>query len=301
MALLIEFDKAGAEWVVVAYASGDGRMIEVIEQGKSPHVITGALISGAPEDLIQQEDDLLGHMTDPEILAAERSKQIPALLEGDYFLPRSMTIRQAGKKSNHGLNYGMKYRRFALENEIEETDARKIVESYTKKAYLNIPKWWESIQRQLHKDRTLVNCFGRKRTFMDAWGVALFEQAYAFIPQSTVVDITFRAIRSFWDNRTQLRDWEMLAQVHDSILFQYHGSDWLDMAETARWLALAEDCLNPRMEYGGREFQIGTTAKIGYHWDESMQPWHIEQDVTATHRNLLASLERLHGREKKAG
>ena len=35
MNLLIELDKAGAEWVIVAYISGDGAMIQVVESGKS--------------------------------------------------------------------------------------------------------------------------------------------------------------------------------------------------------------------------------------------------------------------------
>ena len=32
--MLLEFDLAGAEWVVVAYLSGDERMIDVVESGK---------------------------------------------------------------------------------------------------------------------------------------------------------------------------------------------------------------------------------------------------------------------------
>ena len=64
--MLAEFDLAGAERVVVAYLADDANMISVVESGKSPHVATGALISGAPKELIEREDKLLKHMTDPD-------------------------------------------------------------------------------------------------------------------------------------------------------------------------------------------------------------------------------------------
>ncbi len=46
--ILCEFDKAGAEWVVVAYEAGDQKMIDVVNSSESPHAITGQYISNAP-------------------------------------------------------------------------------------------------------------------------------------------------------------------------------------------------------------------------------------------------------------
>ena len=95
--ILMEFDKSGAEWVVVAYASGDGQMIDVVKGDESPHSKTGMLISGAPIELVEMENKLVEHHTDPDTIRTIRSESLAALLEGDYFLPRSMSIRQAGK------------------------------------------------------------------------------------------------------------------------------------------------------------------------------------------------------------
>ena len=53
--VLIELDKAGAEWVVVAYLAGDARMIEICESGRSPHPITGSYITGIPVELIEKK------------------------------------------------------------------------------------------------------------------------------------------------------------------------------------------------------------------------------------------------------
>jgi hypothetical protein len=121
--MFLEFDLANAEWVVTAYLAGDENMIEIIQSGRSPHIATGALISGAPEEFVLEEHKLLGMQSDPDtIRSIRKGLKIPQ----GIFMPRSMSIRQAGKKSNHGLNYGMRYRRFALENEMPETDAKPI-------------------------------------------------------------------------------------------------------------------------------------------------------------------------------
>src|SRR5215510_138225 len=130
--MMLEFDLAGAEWVVVAYLANDENMIGVVKSGKSPHIVTGSLISGASEDFVLQEHKLVGSHTDPNTIEMlRRQLTIPP----GIFLPRIMSIRQAGKKSNHGLNYNMKYRRFALENEMPEADAEPIVNAYVNKAY----------------------------------------------------------------------------------------------------------------------------------------------------------------------
>src|SRR3990167_2586341 len=57
--ILIELDKRQAEWVVVAFSSGDANMMRVIKEGKDPHAYTGSLMTGLPEELIIMEDKLI--------------------------------------------------------------------------------------------------------------------------------------------------------------------------------------------------------------------------------------------------
>lgn len=267
--ILIEFDKAGAEWVIVAYLSGDARMLDIIDSGKSPHVVTGHLITDVPEELIVRESKIVGMNTDPDLIFQLRSEHLPELLDleekGVIFLPRSMSIRQCGKKSNHGLNYGERYRTFALTNEIEEREAKIIVDSYTTVAYTSIPLWWESIKRQLRKDRTLVSILGRKIEFMDEWGDELFRAAYSFDPQSTIGDMVNDALITFEaDRETFMYKADALTQTHDSATMQYPENDWLDMARYAIRFGL--DYMSPELEANGRKFHVGTEMKIGFEW-----------------------------------
>ena len=213
MRLLVELDKAGAEWVCVAYLSGDENMLSVIASGKNPHAITGAFISHAPYEFVLEESKVVGLHTDPDTLL-ELREALTDKIEPGWFLPRSMSIYQCGKKSDHGLNYNMKYRRFALENEVEESEAKRIVDGYHRDAYPGIKKWHQAEQEQLRIDRTLTNCFGRKRRFMGAWDDDLFDAAYAFKPQSTVYDITrFGMVKTFSDESKDFEIQETPAQV----------------------------------------------------------------------------------------
>ena len=275
MKYLVELDKAGAEWVVVAYLSEDANMLAVVQGTDSPHTVTGSLISTAPKEFVEQENKLVGNNTDADEIETLRQKLD---IHEDWYLPRSMSIRQAGKKSNHGLNYDMKYKRFSFENEIPETEGRTLVELYHK-SYPGIRRTFhKSIQHRLNEDRTLVNCFGRKRRFMDAWGPTLFDAAYSFIPQSTVFDITRIGMVKFFDD-TSMDTIEVLTQTHDSNLFQIDIKDTQDAANSIVKIGL--DYMNPLCQYNSKEFYIGTTLKVGLDWG-SMEECLLSLDVGQT-------------------
>lgn len=266
--IFFEIDKRQAEWVITAYYAQEARMIDVCETNRDPHTATGSLISGMPEDLVKTEHKAVGHLSDPSEIALVR-REIPELGRGNFFLTRNMSVRQAGKKSNHGLNYGMGPGRFAKENEVDFSDAKRCYETYHR-AYPGLKSnMYAGIQRQLRENRTLTNCFGRKRRFLDAWGEDLFKAAYSFVPQSTNVGMVNRAIRQVYkDDRPFMTKAELMAQVHDSILYQYpilENNDWTDMAAAIQQI---EWYLRPTIQYWGREFQVKSDLKIGLHWGE---------------------------------
>lgn len=290
MKILMELDKAGAEWVVVAYLSGDANMLEVLNSGKSPHTVTGSLISGAPEEFVERENKLVGHHTDPDTIR-ELREQLEDEIDPNWFMPRIFSIRQMGKKSNHGLNYDMKYKRFALENEMPENDSKTIVDFYHTRAYPGIRGWHKTVQHQLNEDRTLVNCFGRKRKFMDAWGPELFDAAYAFVPQSTVFDTTRIGMVKLWnDNSKEAQQVELLAQTHDSCTFQLEAD--LDLL-TQMSMRIGLDYMCPTCIYNSREFIIGTDMKIGFEWGEGMSEVKLSDNDNETRSNIEKVLKEL--------
>lgn len=274
--LMFEIDKAKAEWVVVAYLSGDPNMIRVIEEGLDPHIYTAHLMTGLPEELIAEENELIGHLTDPDEIGRIRnqlqhgSSANSLAYDSAEFLPRTMSVRQCGKKSNHGLNYDEGYKTFALSNEMLESDAKKVVQLYKYKAYPGIPIWHKNTQQKLMDDRTLVNYFGRQYKFLGAWNEDLFKAAYAFIPQSTVADLVNLGItNTYYDTRADLRELELLGQVHDSILGQFYiapDNPSTIIVTMARAMKQVGDYMDLPMEYGGREFRIDNDLKVGPSW-----------------------------------
>lgn len=294
--ILMEFDKSGAEWVVVAYLSGDARMLDVVESGKDPHLVTGSLISSVPEDLVAHEDKLVGKNTDPDEINRRRLPIGEALEGTAQFLPRSMSIRQAGKKSNHGLNYNMRYKRFALENEIEEAEAKLMVSQYREVAYPGVPQWHKSIEAEMRRDRTMTNCFGRKVTLRDQWGPDLLDAAYSFKPQSTVGDIVNRAMIAAYDDTSPVfASMDLLTQTHDSATVQYPTDDWVRMADFAIRFGLGY--MSPELEYNQRKFTIGTDLKIGLDWGNMVEV-ELIPDAQAVAKNLQHGWHKLHDAEE---
>lgn len=279
---LVEVDKRQAEWVVVAYASGDPSMIRILEEGGDVHAHTIYLMLKEQmlshrmpvweeprlKALIKRDHKLVSTLTDPERIRALRLEddEIKMLLA---LLPRAMSGRQLGKKSNHALNYGEGYKMFAFIAEIEEREG-KLYHALYHGVYPGVRHWWDAIQNQLRKDRTLTNCFGRKIRFYDAWGEDLFKAAYSSIPQSTVVDglnegmcLTYEDADICSPRGTNV---DLLAQVHDSVLFQFPLSILDRPGEFARVMHRIYSNMEPEMEYGGRRFKIWTDMKVGWNW-----------------------------------
>lgn len=220
--ILINFDLKGAEWVIVAYLSQDENMLRVVREGLRPHAETGHLISGAPVELIMREREIVGESTDPSFLAEKRAEHLPELAAEDYWFPRTMSIYQCGKKSNHGFNYRLGHGRWSLENEVPLPEAKVIRRKYLKDAYPGIEAdWWKAIDKQLRQDRTLTNLFGYKRRFLDAWSTELKDAATAYVPQSTVFEVMRRGMIVIYNEiHPVLKDFEILQQVHDNLLCQ---------------------------------------------------------------------------------
>jgi DNA polymerase I-like protein with 3'-5' exonuclease and polymerase domains len=293
----IELDKASAEWVVTAYLSKDANMIKVVEEGLDPHIHTAHLMFGVDKDLIIEDNKLVGNETDPDEIEKLRAPIIKDLIKSASFIPRSMSMRQAGKKSNHGLNYDEGYKMFSLQNEIQESEAKIYVELYHK-VYPGIRnKYYRSIQSELDKDRTLVNCFGRSFRFMGRMDNDLLKSAYSFKPQSTVVDLLNRGIISIYNNTLDIfKPLELLAQVHDSILEQYPLLPSNQITDIVRMIDKQIEYLDTSMEYNGFEFKIETDIKVGIsswsdlekiRWSKNKES--IEDKIETLSKNLNVS------------
>lgn len=265
--VLWEIDKRQAEWVVMAYLTGDANMIQVVEKGKDTHIHTASLMFNAEPEVIALDDKVVGYQSDPDTIRELRLAD-PILDRYVDSFPRTMGSRQCGKKANHALNYGEGYVKFALLNEIDQSEAKRFVAAYHL-SYPGINSYYSTVQRQLQRDRTLTNCFGRKVRFMDQWGTDLWKAAYSMLPQSTVVDSLNKGLVQIYqdDSLTSIEgaNIDVLAQVHDSILLQVPLSVTMS-EEFAKIQEKVYNYVSPDITYNGRTFKIATDSKIGTNW-----------------------------------
>ncbi|SRR5216684_509512 len=265
--VLWEVDKRQAEWVIVAYLCGDANMIKVIEEGRDTHVHTASLMFSADPELIRLDDKLIGYNSDPDLIRELREKDDKLEKYANSF-PRTMSARQCAKRANHGLNYAEGYGKFSMINEIDQSEAKRVVEMYHL-IYPGIRIWYEHIKRLLQKDRSLTNCFGRKVRFMDAWSEELFKSAYSMLPQSTSVDALNQGMIKIYNDSSICgvdgTNIDILAQVHDSILTQVPLKVMLS-PEFAKIQERVYNYLSPELHYNGRSFKIATDSKYGFNW-----------------------------------
>jgi DNA polymerase-1 len=258
--VLIEVDKRQAEWVVMAYLTNDAGMLQAVRTGQDIHIATAARMYSVPPEIVKHDHKIVGSESDSDLIAdLRRRDEILSEVMRITELPRSMSLRQAGKKSNHGLNYDEGYRTFSLTNELPENEGKRLVEGYHR-IYPGIRQWYERIKQQLATNRTLVNTFGRPRIFLGAMNDDLFKSAYAFLPQSTVVDGLNQGMLGMYN---ECRPVKLLAQVHDSVLFEVHRSEIPHL-----WALMCHiyHLCEPEMEYSGHTFKIATDMKIGLNW-----------------------------------
>ena len=88
-----------------------------------------------------------------------------------------------------------------------------------------IKKWQDDIKKQVAGRRYVENVFGYRNYFFDKIEGTIFNQAVAWIPQSTVACLINRAYVNIHENLPEV---EVLLQVHDSLAGQFdslHG-DW---------------------------------------------------------------------------
>ena len=247
--LYYSFDLSQFENRVVAYVGNVSQMIEAFETGQDVHSLTASLIFDMPIDEARDKSNLcpLGDGTHP--------------------------YRFWGKKANHGLNYDLGYKSFALYYELPEKQAKTIVEKYHA-AYPGVRTTFHAhVRKQLATNRTLTNLLGRKTTFLGRRDDKLYKEAYSCIPQGTCGDlINERGLEYIYYNPDKFRRVDLLTQVHDSVGFQIPISlGWL---EHARLLNDIKWSLEQPLSWRVREFVTPVDLSIGLNMGEVVELSH---------------------------
>ena len=243
------FDLSQIENRIVAYTGGVLAQIEAFEQGIDLHTLTASIIFHKPYDKISKVD---GSSTLGDGRQSER-----------YW----------GKKGNHGINYDESYKKFALVNEITEAEAKQTLEEIHQ-GYPEIRNGYHAmIQDMLKATRTVTNLFGRTRLFLGpvhesypnvprAACIETFRSAYAHFAQSTCADkVNEQGIEHIYYDQVHYKPVELLAQIHDSVVFQIPLT--LPWIEHAKILQRIKASLETPLIWHEREIKTPVDLAIG--------------------------------------
>ena len=221
--VLIEADKKQGEVMIVAWLANELRMKEVFKSGGDIHRKNAGYIFRKSEDSVSSNE------------------------------------RYLAKRMVHASNYGMGSDTMAAYCGMSKNEAQVAQKRYFE-AFPNILSWQSKVREEVKKTRVLTNPFGRRRVFFDRMGEDLFREAYAFVPQSTLVDdVNKGLIELFYKGEPRL---EILTQTHDSVLVQVKLED-------VSWaIKLMKDCLEQPFLCGGELLTVPVEIKVGENWGE---------------------------------
>ena len=168
--------------------------------------------------------------------------------------------RELAKRIVHASNYGVGPITFSRNAGVPVPEAKRLLNAYFSE-YPAIKLWHLDMASKLRKSRTLTTPFGRKRTFFNRWADSLLREAYAYIPQSVVVEVINTGLRRLYEKVKQENlGIDILLQNHDALLCQVKTEEVQKAGE------IIKGCLNVPVLVNHREYYIPTEISIGDNW-----------------------------------
>lgn len=150
-----------------------------------------------------------------------------------------------------------------------------------------IPAWHRKLELIALKTRTATNAFGYRRIFFDRIQ-SIMPEIVAFIPQSTTCNVIDKIMNRIAGDPLrgivgEVPEVQLLLQVHDSIVGQFHKSHWPTIVPRI------ETCTKIEVPYGeplciGTDFSASTISwgavrKYGWKCFDSENPPAIPSDA----------------------
>lgn len=159
---------------------------------------------------------------EPEFKAMLRAGEDPyTIIAREFYHDPSITKkdprRQKFKSFAHGTNYMGTAKALAQRLGLSVREAEATQQWYFGR-FPRIKQWQDRIRHQVSHKRMVENVFGYRCYFFDRIEGNVFNQAAAWIPQSTVACIINRAYLNIFHNLPEI---DILLQVHDSLAGQY--------------------------------------------------------------------------------
>jgi len=238
-------DLGQAESRLVAYLSGDENYITACESGDLHTTVT--------------------KMAWKDLPWANELKRDKALAEQKFY--RDKSRRDLSKALGHGSNYLGQPFTMARHAKLEVHVAEEFQDAYFR-AFPGIPRWHQRVATELQTTGQIVTPTGRRRQFFGRLtDDSTIRVAVAFGPQCSIADILNEAMYGCWSELEVpgIGGFELLAQVHDAIVFQY------DEEAEAEILPRILSIMSRPWEINGRTLIIPSDCAVGWNWGKRIQ------------------------------
>lgn len=263
----VQVDQAGAEALIVAYLTDKGGFRDLFLNGIKSHnyVALHLYIDIWTKYFSEARKWLL--LSPADLKKEPRWKDYINLIKSNEHAQRYYIA----KKTCHAANYGMKFSTF-VKAVLLDSGGTVVLTNDNAKRFLGIyhslfpeiQRWHKETQEILFALRELRNLFGFPRKFYGVFGDAMFREAFAFPPQSTVGTITNIAFEQM-DKHIQARqpEWDLLNNKHDSILMQVPLGQGIEAGRL-----LSHYMEQHLISHKGERFQMKSDCSIGLNWEK---------------------------------
>ncbi len=264
-------DQAGAEALIVAFIARAGKFRELFQYGIKPHTYVALHLFKDDWKKEGKHLDIDGLCLLPvnQLTTHPQWKEVNNLIKGSDDWPAFKRFYYMAKQTCHSANYGIRAPTFRL-NTLEKSDGKVALSlqqaeyflSFYRDMFPEIVEWNIETREQVSRTKVLRNLFGHPREFFTIQTESHYQEAYAFVPQSTVGEITHKAFR---DLQTYIedngKDWDVLQNNHDSYLCQCKPEEEQDCGKMM--VKFLEQDLVGR---GGVKFKMRSELSSGYNW-----------------------------------
>jgi uracil-DNA glycosylase family 4 len=236
---IIEADYSQAEAVIVAYLTGNQKMIKMFKdsfglsitekKAYDIHVLKASELYGIPINQVTPEQ------------------------------------RRVGKTIRHARNYKAGPTVLANALRINLTAAKNLI-AMDERIDPSLGMWHLATQEELRKTRTLINLLQRKHKFLGRFDDNLFRSGFSYKPQSTVGDLLNVALKKIYDSLLNV-SWEVeiMLQLHDALYVMVEEENVMPTIKHIR-----QNMLIP-LTYNYDEFTIDVEFQVKESWAEGTQ------------------------------
>jgi hypothetical protein len=289
--IFVQSDQSGAEALVVAYLTRNGNYRALFKHGIKPHtyICTHIFKDVWPRKL--KEAGLITDLSELD-MGIITNTPIPLLKKQPLWSALDSTIRDSdnwslseryyylGKQTEHSSNYDIHAPTFRM-NILEKSGGKIVISKEDSEFYLETKhRLYPEIREDFHmyvrsnveRAKVLYNLHGHPYQITQAYvKESDWKEYYAWIPQSTVAEITRIAFtKMYYYILENNLDWDLLADTHDSYLLQCPIDEVLDCGRKSNEF-LCQSFVSP---IDNEPFTMRAETSAGFNW----RPFHKDKN-----------------------